>query len=298
MAVARSGFSKHDLGMLVVALIWGANFSANKFALREMPPVVFAATRFIAASVIMITVVRVVRPGRPIPAREAWLLAGLGVIGNTCYQAAFMTGLVTTTAINASLILGALPTVVAVLGTVFGVERSAPRLWWGIVIATAGVAVVIAVKGIHFTVEGLRGDLLILFACACWAAFTVGVRHVGRGLDPLRVTALTILGGTPGLVLLAARDLRVMDWGALSAGGWFALVFSSVFAIVIAYVIWSYAVQGIGGNRTAIYNCVTPIFAAGTAAIVLGERLVPAQGLGAALVFAGVFLSQGARSDP
>ena len=296
MSVSRSGFSKYDLGMLVVALIWGANFSANKFALGAMPPLAFAAVRFMAASVIMMGVVWVAKPGRAIPARESWLLVGLGVIGNTAYQAAFMTGLVTTTAINGSLIMGALPTIVAVLGTVFGVERSAPRLWWGILVATAGVVVVIAAKGVHFTVASLRGDLLILLACACWAAFTVGVRHVGRGLDPMRVSALTVLGGTPGLVLLAGGDLRSMAWGSLSAGAWFALAFSSIFAIALAYVIWSYAVQGIGGSRTAIYNCVIPIFAAATAAIVLGERLVPAQGVGAALVFAGVFLSQGGRS--
>ncbi len=296
MVAARSGFSKHDLGMLVVSLIWGANFSANKYALGVMPPAVFAAVRFAAASVMMVVMVRVVNPGRPIAARESWLLMGLGVIGNTCYQVAFMTGLVTTTAINASLILAALPTIVAVLGTALGVERSGPRVWWGIVVATIGVGVVIAVKGIHFTVEGLRGDLLIMVACACWAIFTVGVRQVGRGLDPLRVTALTVIGGTPGLLLVAARDLRAMAWGSLSAAAWFAVTFSTVFSITVAYLIWSYAVQGIGSSRTAIYNCVTPIFAAATAALVLGERLVPAQGIGAALVFAGVFLSQRGRS--
>lgn len=297
MLVSRSGFSKHDAGMLLVSLIWGANFSANKFALGFMPPVVFAAVRFLVASVLMIGIIRVVNPGRPVAAREAWILAGLGVIGNTGYQAAFMTGLVTTSAINASLILAALPTLVAVIGNLFGVERASARVWWGILVATAGVVVVIAVKGVHFTAESLRGDFLILVAGACWAAFTVGVRHFGRGLDPLRVTAITVIGGTPGLVLLAGRGLGEVPWGSLSGAAWFAVMFSSVFSIAVAYMIWAWAVQGIGGSRTAIYNCVIPIFAAATAFFVLGERLIPAQGLGAALVFAGVSLSQGGRAE-
>lgn len=278
--------------MLVVSLIWGANFTANKYALATIPPVAFAAARFLLASVVMVAVVVLVKPGAPVPRPAAWRLAGLGVIGNTCYQIAFMKGLVTTSAINGSLILAALPTVVAVMGTVFGVERSAPRVWWGILIATVGVAVVIAVKGVRFSTESLAGDLLILLAATCWAAFTVGVRHVGRGLDPLRVTAITIVAGTPGLMLAAGRELFDVAWLSLPAGAWVAVGFSSLFAITVAYVIWSYAVQGIGGSRTAIYNCVTPIFAAAVAAVILGERLVPAQGVGAALVFLGVFQSQ------
>src|SRR5512141_2103956 len=122
MLASRAGLSKHDLGMLVVSLIWGANFSANKYALDTIPPVAFAAARFLLASVVMVLVVRIVQPGAPVPRRAAWLLARLGVIGNTWFQFAFMIGLVTCSAINGSLFLAALLTVFAVLGTVFGVK--------------------------------------------------------------------------------------------------------------------------------------------------------------------------------
>ena len=281
-----------EIGMLFVALLWGANFSANKFALESIPPVAFAAARFVVASVLFFAVVRYVNPVPRIPWRTAWLLAGLGVIGNTAYQIAFMTGLVTTSAINASLILASLPVVVAVLSTVLGVERASGRLWFGILVATAGVVLVVAAKGASFSLETLRGDLLVLAASFCWAAFTVGIRFVGKDSNPLRVAALTTYGGTPGLVLASYPELRALHWTGLSAGTWFALAFSAVFAIVVAYIIWSYAVRAIGGSRTAIYNCITPVFAAAVAWVVLGERLVLAQGIGAVLVFAGVFLSQ------
>ncbi len=285
--------------MLVVALIWGANFSANKYALVSVPPIAFSAVRFLIASGLLWAVVAVLKPGQPIPARTAWLLAGLGLIGNTAYQAALMTGLVTTTATNAALILGAMPVVVAVLGSVFGVERTSPRLWFGIVVATIGVVLVIAARGLDFSSATLRGDLLALLACLCWSVFTVGVRQVGQNANPLRVVLITTAGGTPVLVLLAWRDLVSVDWVHLGGPTWIALLYSAVMAIVVAYAIWSVAVQRIGSTRTALYNCFVPVVAALVAWVVLGERPLPVQGVGAVLVFAGVFLSQGiGRSSP
>lgn len=284
--------------MLAVSLIWGANFSANKYALSAFGPLAFAASRFLIASALLWALVKWLAPGDPLPARAAWLLAGLGVIGNTGYQAFFMKGLVATTAINASLILAAMPIGVAVLSTLLGVERPGPRLWAGIAVATVGVGVVIVAQGISFSKATLGGDLMILLACVCWAAFTVGIRHVGRGLDPLRVTAISTIGGTPGLMLAALPEVSRTDWAHLPAGVVVALLYSSVLSLVVAYYLWSHAVQAIGGSRTALYNCVVPVFAASVAWVVLGERPLPAQLAGAALVFAGVFLSQGGRSAP
>jgi drug/metabolite transporter (DMT)-like permease len=296
MVAPRQGFSKHDLGMVMVSLIWGANFTANKYGVGVLPPLVFAAIRFALASGLLWLVVWWWKPGQPIPPGTAWRLALLGVIGNTGYQIAFMLGLVTTSAINASLIMAAVPAVVAVLGRLFGVERTTARTWIGIGVATIGVAIVIAAKGGALSGGTIGGDLLVLAAVFCWAAFTVGVRWVGRDLDPVRVTAITIYGGTPGLIVAALPSLDQARFGLLGLGGWVAILYSGVFAIVIAYLLWSAAVQGIGGSRTAIYNCLIPVVAAAVAWVVLGERPVLAQAGGAILVIAGVLISQGVGS--
>jgi drug/metabolite transporter (DMT)-like permease len=292
MPSPRSGLSRYDVALLIVSLLWGANFSANKYALGVMPPLAFSAARFVLASLLLAGLVAVVRPGPPVARRRALILALLGVVGNTAYQVFFMSGLRTTTAINGSLILAALPVFVAVLGIAFRVERASRQLWLGMAIAIAGVAIVIAGRGVHFSADTLAGDLLVLVSCLCWAAFTVGVRWAGQGIHPLRVTAITTYGGTPGLLLLAGPELAGQPWGSFGPRLWVALLYSGLFAIVLAYVLWSYAVQGVGGNRTAIYNCLIPVFATLVAWVVLGERPGPGQILGAVLVFAGVLVSQ------
>jgi drug/metabolite transporter (DMT)-like permease len=53
----------------------------------------------------------------------------------------------------------------------------------------------------------------------------------------------------------------------------------------------------VGGTRTAIYMCVTPLVAAAGAWVLLGERLHPLQGMGAVFIVAGVLLTRTERTE-
>jgi len=277
--------------MVLVATIWGGNFSLSKLAMDQIPPLAFSGLRFAFASVLLLLVARRVGVLTPLPRRTFWGLAGLGVVGNTLYQTAFMTGLSVTSATNSAMIVASLPVAVAVLGTGLGVERATPLMWLGVLLGSGGVALVVASPDLGFDAAGLRGDLLVLFATLCWSFYTVGVRQVGRGVDPLQITAITTAGGTPGLVLLGLPGLVRQDWGAVSARTWGALAYAALLSLVFAYVLYNRAVQGIGSARTAIYNCLTPIVAMGVAWLTLGETLRPLQLGGVALVIAGVLVS-------
>jgi hypothetical protein len=47
------GIPRTDLTMMLVVLIWGANFSMVKISLLQMPPLTFATLRFIIATPIL-----------------------------------------------------------------------------------------------------------------------------------------------------------------------------------------------------------------------------------------------------
>src|SRR5260221_7010760 len=169
-----SRLSAHDLEMLLVTLIWGANFSVSKFALERIPPLPFSALRFFASSVLLLLIARRAGVATRLPRRTLWSLIGLGVVGNTIYQTAFMTGLSMTSATNSAMIIASLPVVVALLGTLLGIERASAALWTGVVLGTAGVGLVVAANGVRFDAQNLRGNLLILFALLCWPLYGVG----------------------------------------------------------------------------------------------------------------------------
>ncbi len=292
------GFSGHDLEMLVVALIWGGNFSVSKFAMDQLPPLPFSAFRFTLASGLLWLIARRAGVMTPLPRKTLWGLAGLGVIGNTVYQTAFMTGLSLTTATNSAMIVASLPVVVALFGTVLGIERATPATWLGVVLGTAGVALVVAARGVHFHAGSRTGDLLVLGAVLCWSYYTVMVRRVGAGVDALQITAITTIAGTPGLLLLGAPGLVRQDWTGVSLKTWGAVAYAAFLALVVSYVLYNRAVQAIGSGRTAIYNCLTPLVAMVVAWFTLGEVPTRAQYAGVALVLIGVWVSmQGRRGS-
>jgi len=273
-----------DIGMLLVCLIWGVNFAVTKLAIDQMPALPFTAIRFVLASGLLWLVVRLIEPPAPLAPGDLWRLVALGVVGNTLYQLAFILGLAHTTAGNSSLILATVPTVVAVFAWMLGLERVTPRMWAGIVIGTAGVVLVIVAGGVEFTARTLRGDFLTVAAVLCWAGYTLGLRFLPKGLSPLRVTSITTIAGMPGLLLAGLPGLLVMKWKAIPGTAWSALAYATLLSLVVAYILWNRSVKAVGGTRTAIYMCVTPLVALGAAWLILGEQLRPLQGVGAVMI--------------
>lgn len=282
-----------DLSMLLTCLIWGINFSMMKVAMGSLSPFGLTAIRFVLASATLWLVVRWLEPGERVPARVAWRLAGLGVIGNTLYQLGFITGLNQTTAGNSALLIASTPILTALVGAAIGDERITRVVGWAIAIGTGGVLLVVLAKtdGIGFSLATLSGDALTLGAVLCWALYTHGVRRIGPAVSPLRTAAITILGGTPILVLVGIPGLVAQDWSAVGPGIWGAVFYSAFLSIVVSYVLWNRSVHLIGANRTALFGITTPLFALAAAAVLLGERPSPVQLLGAVLIIGSVVVN-------
>ena len=279
--------------MLVVCLIWGLNFSISKGAFDRFPPLAFTAVRFAIASVLLVPLVRHIEGDGPLPAGALRRLIVLGVVGNTLYQLGFISGLARTSASNSALILASMPSLVALLAAGLGFEPARPRVIGGVLVATAGVVLVVLARGIGFGQGELAGDLLTLGAVFCWAGYTLGLRSIPPGITPLRVTMVTTVAGAPGLILAGLPDMVRMEWGEVGLAGWAALAYATLFSLVLAYLIWNRSVQLVGPSRTVVYMCLTPLIAVAGAAVMLGERPRPLQAVGAVLILAGVLLVRG-----
>lgn len=278
--------------MLLVALIWGINFSATKAAFPTFPPLAFTAVRFVLASGLLLVLTRRLEGSEALPQGALQRLVLLGVVGNTLYQLGFISGLARTTASNSALILASMPSVVAFIAAGLRLEPVRPRVIGGVVIASIGVVLVVAARGTGFGPATLAGDLLTVAAVLCWAGYTLALRFLPAGVSPLRVTLVTTVAGAPGLVLAGLPQIVRMDWSAVGPVGWGALAYSTVLSLVVAYLIWNRSVQVVGPSRTVVYMCLTPLFAVAGAAVLLGERPRPLQGIGALLIISGVVLTR------
>ena len=283
-------FSGSDLALAIVIVIWGTNYTVVKGALDSLPPLAFMSLRFALAALAMAAVLHVREGWTPLPRATWWRLVGLGFVGHTVYQFCFVMGLARTTAANSGLLTSGTPVLTALLGAALGVERLRRPLVWGMGLALPGVVLIVLARGPGLDASTRVGDLFVLGASLCWALYTVGLRWLGPGLSALRITALTMITGAPGIILLGVPEVLGLTHVAPSA--WAGVAYSALVPLVLAYVIWSRSVQTVGSSRTALYSSGTPVVAALTAWAVRGEVPTWVQAVGAALVISGVLVSR------
>ncbi len=291
--VLFAGLTAIDLTMLLVVVIWGANFSIVKSALTEIPPLAFATLRFATASVILLVFMLWHEGKRALPDwRTLWKLTWVGIIGNTIYQALFTYSLTLTTAANGSLIIATTPALVALAAAMLKIERIRRVMAVGIALAIGGVVLVVAERGLALGGRGLLGDLLMLGAAICWTIYTLGVRTLGQGLSPLAITTWTMITGVPGMLLVSLPDWSTVAWSHVSLQAWLALAYATLLALVLAYVLWNNSVRVAGSARTAIYGCAIPLVATLIAWPLIGEQPTWVQGIGGVLIISGVLLTR------
>jgi len=224
--------------------------------------------------------------------RRDWIhLAWLGIVGHCLYQYLFVGGLARTSVANGVLLMSSTPILITLLSTISGKERTGAFHWAGTLLSLLGIYIVVG-RGAQVSGASLKGDAMLLGAALCWALYTIGARPLMARHSPVGVTALSMLIGTFAYLPLAAPNLGRVPWGEVSAITWIKLVYSSLFAICVAYTIWYAAVRAIGSARTSVYSNLLPIVAMLTAYVWLHEPLGVPKIAGAAAVLAGVALTR------
>ncbi|MGH9329104.1 MAG: DMT family transporter [Vicinamibacterales bacterium] len=287
-----------DAMLLLMAFIWGSNYSIVKSAFDDVPAHPFNAARLAIASVIFLALIILARRVRvpsvfytPAPITRAdWLrLVGLGVVGHFLYQIFFIGGLARTSVANSSLLLAATPVAIAVASAALGREAIGRWHWIGGAISLAGIYLVVG-RGAGLSSDTLTGDLMVVGAVACWTVYTLGAGRLMERHSPLGVTGLSMAIGSALYVPVMWPPIAAVEWSVLNATTWIKIVYSAVFALCVAYMIWYAAVQRIGSARTSVYSNIIPIVALVVASVWLGEPLGVVKIVGAALVLAGVAL--------
>ncbi len=276
-------------------LIWGTNFSVVKVALRDFPEIPFNATRLAVATAVFLAAIRwtrdEARPRAPLT-RTDWIqLLFLGLVGTFLYQLCFVAGVRRTSVGNGSLIVGISPIVIALMSAMAGHERISLLRWAGVFMALLGLYFVVG-KGVEFSAQTLRGDLLMLGGVFCWAIYSVASQPILKRHSPLIVIGLTFSIGAACYVLMMVPTLMDVNWGGVSGFSWFLMVASALLALNVSYWIWYTGLKRLGGSRTSVYSYLTPIVAMIVAAIWIGEPIAGNQIAGAAAIFAGLLITR------
>src|SRR4051812_36496498 len=288
----HTAFGLTDVLLLLMAVIWGVNFVVVKYATTVFNPVAFTGLR-VSTVAAFLWLVAFASGRRLLPRRDAIALLLLGALGNGIYQLFFVHGVARTRAGNAALIVGAAPAFIALIASARGMERLKGMTILGITLSVVGVGLVIAgSSGAAAGETTLLGSVLVFFAVLCWSVYTILLQPYTKRIDVIQLSAMTMLGGAIPLLIASTPALIATDWSLVGARGWLALVYSSVISMGIAYFFWYRGLRVLGPTRTAVYSNLQPIVALLVAWPILNETPTIFQGIGAATIVAGVFLTR------
>ena len=290
--MSATRFGALDVWLILVVASWGANFSVIKAALDEFPVHTFNALRQVVAAVSFAIVLwRMAPAGRRVARADVGRVIFLGMIGGAIYQLIFVSGVTRTSVANSGLIFGLTPVAVSILSSFLGHERLGLTRWLGGLVSVVGLYFVVG-HGAEVSTATLVGDALVFVAMVCWAIYSVVSRPLLGRYSPMTLTAWAAIIAAPPYVAASVPSMLATDWSRVTWWGWALVLWSSLFCLVGAYVVWYTGVQRLGSTRTSAYSNLTPIFAMGVAWLWLGETVSSGQMIGAVAIFAGVFLTR------
>jgi len=281
--------------LLVVCLIWGANFTAMKILLNQMSPFSVVSLRTAVAAMGFLVVMMLLRRGIPAFTKQDWIrIVQLGVLGVTSYNIFSALGQDHLPAALSSLIIGSSPIFTALFAGLLGIERITRNTVIGLVLATTGLVLLVSQgRGVDvpLTREVVLAAAVLVVAPASWGAYTVLAKPMLRRHDPITVAGMGMIIGAVTLSPLFVVDPRVVpEIQALDRIGWAALTLSALGSLVVAYILFGMVLRALPPSQAAMTSYITPLFAITIAWLVLGEQPTLGLLLGGVFVLAAVLV--------
>jgi drug/metabolite transporter (DMT)-like permease len=282
--------------LLTQQLIAVGTYLIGKEVTSHVDPLTVVWARSTGSAVVLLAVIALLGPPY-LPPRALWpKLALFGLLAGPINQGLFIYGLSKTTAAHASLLYALSPAGVYLGSLVLGRERFAARRIGGIVVALAGVTVLLLEKGLANAKGSLIGDAWVSMGVVSWVIVTLEGAKLSSAMGPLKTTSwMLVLSG----VWVALASPWLVDFGALRSASSTVLggiVYLIVFASAGAYILWYFVLSRMEASAAAVYSNLQPVGTALGAAAFLHEPLTVAMAVGGALVLIGVRVAS--RASP
>ena len=274
--------------LALLALVWGVHWVVVKEGLRYFPPLTYAALRIGTG---LLTMLIILAPGRNLhlPNRaDAPIILSIALLQIAAGVLIMNFALQAVPAGRSSVLVYTMPLWVALL--LWLRFRVTPRRveLAGLALGVTGIVILVNPTVIDWAVPAeLAGTLALIGNGVLWAIVTIHIRRHTWHAAPLALQPWMLLVAlTP--VLLAALLLepgRQIHWELASI---LILLYSGPLATAFAFWASQSITRSLGPISSAMGFLATPVVGLVAGAILLGEKLGPADIVGFGLVIAGI----------
>ncbi len=282
--------------LLLVGLIYGANYSIAKVVMPAyVGPFGVILIRVVAGTLLYWLFARLAG-SEPIRYKRDYLrLAGLAVFGVALNQLMFFKGLSMTSPISAAVIMTSSPITVLVVSYFLLHEKITARKVVGILLGATGAIMLIGIEGFDFSNTTFLGNLFILINATSYSLYLVLVKPLMMRYRPVTIIKWVFLFGTVYVLPFGIGEFSQVNWGAMPAPAWYALIYVVVATTFIAYLLNVWSLQYVNPTLVGYYIYLQPLFATAVAVVFRGDTLGLQEALYAGLIFAGVYLVSAGR---
>ncbi len=281
-----------------MCLIWGLTWIAVKAGVAAVPPLIFAASRFTAAGLLLFGFLWVRGwPCRIARADWARMIAASLLMVALCYGLLFWGMLFVNSGTAAMLELSFTPVALLAFALALRHETFNVTRALAILLGVFGVAVLFGARSAGAPGSGAMepwGAAAVVVAAVVYGAGSVLSKPLLRAYSPALVAATTMLIG--GLVLLAcALILEPGSWDALKGrwglAPWLGWLFLVVFGSLAGYTAYMHVLREWGASRAGSFAFVSPVIAVVAGYMVFGERISSVEAAGMAVMLLAAWLA-------
>ena len=243
--------------------------------------------RFLFATLGILPLLATRRPG--FTAKEWRILLLATFLGVPLQFLLQFKGLQLTTVSHASLMVGTLPVLLAVGGTLFVREHMHRLGWAALCVSTAGAALIALGGGRHAdinTTHGptLHGDLLVVISMVIALGWILINKQLVARHSPAVVTAYGTLLGTLMLTLWVPLQYGAPPVHGVSLKAWLALAASGVLCTATTTLLWNWGMTRVQASHAGVLLNAEPLIGSVLGVLLLHETLGPTALLGGAMI--------------
>jgi drug/metabolite transporter (DMT)-like permease len=279
------------LAFSIIYFVWGSTFLAIRVGVREVPPLLFAAMRFLVAGLVLFG--WMIARGERSPTARLWtsvsLLAVLIFVLD--YGSLFWAEQRVPSGI-AAVMLATIPAFMSLSEVVFlRTQRLTLRVGTALLIGIAGVAMLMG-RGLRLSGAPIDtlGVTALIFASISWSVASTLSRKLSLPSSKVMSSGAQMLAGGVFLTVAAAAlgEFRNFHPSTVSRGAWLSLVYLIVAGSIIGFTAYVWLIHHESPTKVGTYAYVNPVVAVLVGYFLGGEPLALRTIVGTALILISV----------